>query len=74
MKNDQKSRIIIYKDNDKKVQLDVKLQDETVWLSLNQIAYLYTTHKSGISRHIQNIYTSGELSKKSTVAKSSNKS
>ncbi len=68
MKNKQ-NKIILYKDNDKKIRLDVKLQGETVWLSLNQIAYLYNTHKSGISRHIKNIYQSGELSKKSTVAK-----
>jgi hypothetical protein len=45
------------------------LEKETIWLSLNQIAALFNTDKSGISRHIKNIYKSGELSPEATVAK-----
>jgi len=47
----------------------VKFDNETVWLSLNQLADLFGRDKSVISRHISNIYKEGELSKKSTVAK-----
>lgn len=63
------SKIIIYNSKDGEAKLDVRLENETVWLSLNQIAKLFNTDKSGISRHIQNIYDSKELNKKATVAK-----
>lgn len=62
-------KIIIYNSKDGEVKLEVRLKNETVWLSLNQIAELFDTDKSGISRHIQNIYNSQELDKKPTVAK-----
>jgi len=65
----KKGEIIIYKIPDKKINLDVKLEQDTVWLSLNQIAEVFDTDKSGISRHIKNTYNTGELSKKATVAK-----
>ncbi len=65
----RKGEIVIYQTHDKKVRIDVKLNQETIWLSLNQIAEVFGTNKSGISRHIKNIYESGELYKDSTVAK-----
>jgi len=50
-------------------KLEVRLENETVWLWLNQIVKLFDTDKSGISRHIQNIYNNKELDEKPTVAK-----
>lgn len=50
-------------------QIDVKFENETVWLSLNQIAELFGRDKSVISRHLKNIYSEEELSWESTVAK-----
>jgi len=66
--NQQKGEIILYKSG-KDFQIDVKLQDETVWLSANQMVELFGRDKSVISRHISNIYKEKELSKNSTVAK-----
>jgi hypothetical protein len=64
-----KGEIVIYKASDGSTQLDVKLERETVWLSLNQIALLLQKDKSVISRHINNIHKEGELDKNPTVAK-----
>ncbi|MCU0652903.1 MAG: virulence RhuM family protein [Candidatus Pacebacteria bacterium] len=64
----KKGEIIIYRSKTGP-RLDVHFEQETVWLNLSQIALLFDTDKSGISRHIGNIYESGELKKNSTVAK-----
>ena len=61
--------IVVYKSNDGMVQLDVQVADETVWLTLNQLAMLFDRDKSVISRHLRNIYAEGELSREATVAK-----
>ena len=66
--NFKKGEIIIYKTSKNEVSLDVRLEEETVWLNLNQLGILFDTDKSGISRHIKNIYKDGELDKKATVA------
>lgn len=66
MKN--KGEIIIYQP-EKTLQIEVRLEDETVWLSLNQIAELFDRDKSVISRHIKNIFDEKELDKESVVAK-----
>lgn len=50
-------------------QIEVQFEEESVWLSLNQISELFGKDKSVVSRHIQNIYKEGELLKKSTVVK-----
>jgi prophage maintenance system killer protein len=50
-------------------QIDVKFENETVWLSLNQISSMFARDKSVVSRHLKNIYSSGELDQNSTVAK-----
>ena len=68
MKKKEQS-IEIYQTKDKKTQIDVKFEGDTVWLSLNQISELFGRDKSVISRHINNIYKEGELLKRSTVAK-----
>jgi death-on-curing family protein len=64
----KKGEVIIYKTKSGP-DLDVRLEKESVWLSLNHIASLFSTDKSGISRHIKNIYKEEELDNKSTVAK-----
>ena len=64
-----KGEIVIYQTSKKEIELKVRLEKETVWLNLNQIADLFDTDKSGISRHIKNIYQSEELKRSSTVAK-----
>lgn len=61
--------IVVYKSNDGVVQLEVQLANETVWLTLSQLALLFDRDKSVISRHIRNIYAEGELTKEATVAK-----
>ena len=67
MTNDH-GQVILYKANDGFISLDVKLQGETVWLSLNQMASLFERDKSVISRHLLNVYETGELDRVSTVA------
>jgi prophage maintenance system killer protein len=61
--------IIIYQTSDGSTELDVKVEKETVWLSLNQIAALFDRDKSVISRHIANIFKEDELEATSVVAK-----
>lgn len=58
-----KGQIVLYKN-----RFEVRLEKETVWLSLNQIAELFDRNKSVISRHLQNIFRTKELNKSSTVA------
>lgn len=64
-----KGEVIIYQTPDGNTRLDVQLEDETVWLSLNQISTLFERDKYVISRHIRNIYREQELEEKATVAK-----
>ncbi len=65
----EKSEIKIYKTPEGKTSIEVKLEKDTVWLNLNQMAELFERDKSVISRHVTNIYKEGELNKESTVAK-----
>ncbi len=64
-----KSEIKIYKTDEGKTSIEVKLEKDTVWLNLNQMSDLFERDKSVISRHISNIFKEGELEKNSTVAK-----
>ena len=64
-----KSEIIIYQTPDGQTELDVKVEKESVWLSLNQIAMLFDRDKSVISRHISNVFREEELDHEATVAK-----
>ena len=61
--------IIIYQSEDGVTKIDVSLQDETVWLSIDQMSDLFQRDKSTISRHIKNIFVEGELQYSSVVAK-----
>lgn len=60
--------IIIYQTEDGLTKIDVNIQDETVWLSLEQMSKLFERDKSTISRHIKNIFEEGELLRGPTVA------
>jgi len=62
-------KIVIYQTDDGQASLEVNLTEDTVWLSLNQMAALFDRDKSVVSRHIHSIFKEGELEKKSTVAK-----
>ena len=66
---DNKSSLIIYTTDDGLTNVDVTFDNETVWLSLDQMAVLFDRNKSTISRHIKNIFEEQELEEKSTVAK-----
>ena len=68
MKEKSKGEIVIYMTKGGKTTLEVKLQQETVWLNLNQMTELFKRDKSVISRHIRNIFKEGELEERSTVA------
>ncbi len=60
--------ILIYRTEDGQTKLDVKLENETIWLSLDQMAELFQWDKSTVSRHIKNIFQEGELDQNSVVA------
>ena len=62
------SSIEIYR-SEGETQIEVRFENETVWLSLNQISSMFSRDKSVVSRHLKNIYSSGELDQNSTVAK-----
>lgn len=66
---ENQSEIILYQANDGSTQIDVRLQDETVWLNQYQLAELFQTDRTSIVKHIKNIYQSGELQEESTCAK-----
>ena len=64
-----KDEIVLYRPDELAAHIEVRLDEETVWLSLNQIAQLFCRDKSLISRHLKNIYQEGELIQEATVAK-----
>lgn len=61
------SEILIYQAPDGLTQVDVRVEDETVWLNQSQLAELFQTTKQNISLHINNIYDEGELTQEATV-------
>ena len=60
--------IVLYRSEDGKVNVDVILTDETVWVTQDQMTLLFSRDKSTISRHIKNIFEDGELDENSVVA------
>ena len=64
----QNSNILMYTTEDGITKVEVTFDNETVWLSLDQMAELFQRDKSTISRHIKNIFAEGELNKNSVVA------
>lgn len=65
---DQKGEIILYQTEDGESRIEVRLQGDTVWLNLDQLAELFQRNKSTISRHIRNVFEDRELSKDMVVA------
>lgn len=65
----QKGELIVYQSSDGQVKLDVRLQDETAWLTQPLMAELFQTTQQNISQHIQNIYEERELERESTHKK-----
>lgn len=68
MESTQGNEIIIYQP-DEELSLDVRVDDETVWLTQSQIVELFESSKANISEHLKHIFDSGELSKEATVRK-----
>ncbi len=66
---EQNSEMIIYTDSDGTTKLQVQLEDETVWLTQDQMAMLFGKAKSTINEHIKNIYSEGELEESQTLKK-----
>lgn len=64
---ENKGDIVIYKTQDGLTKINVKFEDETVWLTQAQLVELYQTSKSNISEHIKHIFEEGELDEKSVV-------
>ena len=65
---DNKGEVIIYQTEDGLSKFEVNLKNETVWLSIDQMAELFQRDKSTISRHIKNVFEEGELIRDSVVA------
>lgn len=65
----KRGELLLYQAEGDGPRLEVRLYDESVWLSLNQMAELFQVDKSGISRHLKNIFQTGELQRDSVVAK-----
>lgn len=66
--SNENQHFIIFKTEDRKIEVDVRFQGETVWLTLDQMAALFERDKSTISRHIKNIFEEGELAREAVVA------
>ena len=65
----EEEKIIIYQTEDGQTQIDVRLENETVWLTQVQMAELFETDRTSIVRHINNIYKVEELDRESTCSK-----
>lgn len=63
----QDNQIIIYQTDDNQTQIDVRLENETVWLTTNQMAMLFDREESNIRRHVINVFKEGELEKENNV-------
>ena len=64
-----KGEMLVYTGEDGLSHVNVRLQGETVWLTLEQLAQLFGRDKSTISRHLKNVFSEGELVRESVVAK-----
>ncbi|MFH0947413.1 MAG: hypothetical protein V1833_00220 [Elusimicrobiota bacterium] len=64
-----KGEIVIYKIKNGQTSIEVKLKEETVWLTQKQISQLFSIERSVITKHLNNIFIIGELDEKSNVQK-----
>lgn len=67
--NINRGEIVIYRAEDNSIQLEVRMEQESVWLTQKQIAELFGVKKAAISKHVANIFSQGELSPDMTVSK-----
>ncbi len=65
--NTSTNEIVLYQPNET-IQLEVRLQDKTVWLNQQQIAVLFGTQRQAITKHLKNIFESGELERQATCS------
>lgn len=65
----EQNKIQIYQTADGQVQIEVALEQDTVWLSQEQMALLFDVQKAAVSKHLKNIYASAELERVATVSK-----
>jgi len=68
MNEAQRGEIIIYQSEEGKTKIEVRLEDDNVWLTQAQLAELYQSSKSNISEHIKHIFEEGELSEELRVS------
>lgn len=64
------NKIIIYQTSDNQTQIDIKFENETVWLTQKQMATLFDKNVMTVNEYIKNIYGEGELDEKATIRKS----
>ena len=65
----EKGQVLLYQTDEGQLRLECRLEGDTLWLTLNQVAELFGRDKSVISKHLKSIYDDGELSREATVAK-----
>ncbi|MBR4663154.1 MAG: virulence RhuM family protein, partial [Lentisphaeria bacterium] len=65
----QRSQFLIYQSEDGRIKLDVRFQNDTVWLTQAMIAELFQTSIPNVSMHIRSVYEDGELNREATVKK-----
>jgi len=69
MSENKTGEIVIYQTDDGQTKIDVRFEDETVWLTQAQLVDLYQSSKANISEHIKHIFEEGELDEEATVRK-----
>ena len=67
--NNKKGKIVIYQSSKDEVKIEVKLEKETIWLTQAQISSIFQTDRTVITRHLNNVFKTGELDGKSNVQK-----
>ena len=65
----EENKIVIYQTEDGQTQIDVRLENETVWLNTSQMSALFEREESNVRRHIINVFKEGELNKEEVCAK-----
>ena len=63
--NMEENKIVIYQSEDGQTQIDVRLENETVWLTQSQMVELFQTTKQNVSLHVNNVFKEGELEQQS---------
>lgn len=72
MTENKTGEIVIFKSTDDKISVDVHFEGETVWLTIDEIAFLFEKSRSTINEHILNIFEEGELEKENVLRKIGN--